>query len=103
DPLDFETLDSLPHVIGRELNLMCATPKDISEHLRQFYGADISEGGESGFTVTTGDLEAGPGGEDAPIIKLVFQTLTEAFRVRASDIHIEPLETSVRIRYRLDG
>ena len=53
--------------------------------------------------MTGGDAEAGPGGDDAPIIKLVMQTLTEAFRLRASDIHIEPLETSVRIRYRLDG
>ncbi len=104
DPLDFETLDSLPHVIGREVNLVCATPKDIQQHLRQFYGADVEAAGDpSGFTVTTGDVEAGPGGEDAPIIKLVFQTLSEAFRLRASDIHIEPLETSVRIRYRMDG
>jgi len=103
DPLDFETMDSLPHVIGRELNLVCATTKDILLHLKQFYGLDTSASSESGFTVTTGDVEAGPGGEDAPIIKLVFQTLSEAFRVRASDIHIEPLETSVRIRYRLDG
>jgi len=103
DPLDFETMDSLPHVIGRELNLVCATAKDINLHLKQFYGLDTKASGESEFTVTTGDVEAGPGGEDAPIIKLVFQTLSEAFRVRASDIHIEPLETSVRIRYRLDG
>jgi type IV pilus assembly protein PilB len=103
DPLDFETTDSLPHVIGRELNLVCATPNDIDLHLKQFYGVDAGGGGDAGFTVTTGDVEAGPGGEDAPIIKLVFQTLSEAFRLRASDIHIEPLETSVRIRYRMDG
>ena len=106
DPLDFETLDSLPHVIGRELNLCCATRRDIEAHLRQFYGESAdSQGDASGMTVTTGDAEAGDGrgGEDAPIIKLVFQTLTEAFRLRASDIHIEPLETTVRVRYRLDG
>jgi len=104
DPLDFETMDSLPHVCGRELNLVCATVQDIDQHLRQFYGVESANAGSSSdFTVTTGDLEAGGDGEDAPIIKLVFQTLSEAFRVRASDIHIEPLETSVRIRYRLDG
>jgi type II secretory ATPase GspE/PulE/Tfp pilus assembly ATPase PilB-like protein len=104
DPLDFETMDSLPHVCGRELNLVCATVQDIDQHLRQFYGVESANAGSSAdFTVTTGDLEAGGDGEDAPIIKLVFQTLSEAFRVRASDIHIEPLETSVRIRYRLDG
>jgi type II secretory ATPase GspE/PulE/Tfp pilus assembly ATPase PilB-like protein len=105
DPLDFDTLDSLPHLIGRELNLVCATRDDIQEHLRQFYSA--AQGGAAGdsglLTVTTGDAEAGDTGDDAPIIRLVLQTLSEAFRVRASDIHIEPMETSVRVRYRLDG
>lgn len=105
DPLDFEMLDSLPHVIGRELNLTCAAIGDINSHLSQFYSS-----GESGddpkepvFSVSTGDSEAGAETGDAPIIRLVQQMLTEAFRLRASDIHIEPLETSVRIRYRMDG
>jgi type IV pilus assembly protein PilB len=105
DPLDFESLDSLPHVIGRELNLVCATQKDLQDHLKQFYNSNeaATAGGGDGYSVTSGDSEAGVAGDDAPIIKLVMQTLTEAFRLRASDIHIEPLETSVRIRYRLDG
>ncbi|HSP41250.1 MAG TPA: GspE/PulE family protein [Luteolibacter sp.] len=104
DPLDFETLDSLPHIVGRELNLVCATRRDIQDHLHQFYGvSEAAGGGGSGLTITTGDAEAGDTGDDAPIIRLVLQTLSEAFRVRASDIHIEPMETSVRIRYRLDG
>lgn len=105
DPLDFETLDSLPHVIGRELNLACATQTDINQHLLQFYNVEEKRGEspEDAFRVSTGDSEAGEDGNDAPIIRLVQQTLTEAFRLRASDIHIEPLETSVRIRYRLDG
>jgi type IV pilus assembly protein PilB len=105
DPLDFETLDSLPHVIGRELNLVCATQSDVSHHLAQFYHINDKQHqpSEDLFEVSTGDSEAGVEGNDAPIIRLVQQTLTEAFRLRASDIHIEPLETSVRIRYRLDG
>jgi type IV pilus assembly protein PilB len=104
DPLDFESLDSLPHVIGRELNLVCVTQQEIQEYLRQFYRSNESgHVSAEGYSVTGSDSEAGPGGDDAPIIRLVMQTLTEAFRLRASDIHIEPLETSVRIRYRLDG
>jgi len=105
DPLDFETLDSLPHVIGRELNLACATHSDINHHLLQFYQVEEkrSDSPEDSFQVSTGDSEAGIEENDAPIIRLVQQTLTEAFRLRASDIHIEPLETSVRVRYRLDG
>ncbi len=105
DPLDFETLDSLPHVIGRELNLSCATHSDINHHLMEFYNVEEkkNESAEDAFEVSTGDAEAGSEAADAPIIRLVYQTLTEAFRLKASDIHIEPLETSVRIRYRLDG
>jgi type IV pilus assembly protein PilB len=105
DPLDFETLDTLPHIVGRELNLVCSTQDDIQDYLQQFYNLSGAAGGvdENGMTITTGDAEAGDTGEDAPIIKLVLQMLSEAFRVRASDIHIEPMETSVRIRYRLDG
>ena len=105
DLLDFELLDSLPHVIGRQINLTCATPKDIDQHLSQIYGIAAVKSSDplEGLSITTGDAEAGLEGDDAPIIRLVFQTLTEAFRLRASDIHIEPLETSVRIRYRLDG
>ncbi len=105
DPLDFETLDTMPHIIGRELNFVCATRQDIQDHLRQFYNAESASaaGDSGGLTVTTGDAEAGDSKDDAPIIRMVLQMLSEAFRVRASDIHIEPLETSVRIRYRLDG
>ncbi len=105
DPLDFDTLDTLPHIIGRELNLVCATRQDILDHLKQLYQAGETSGStdSGGYSVTTGDSEAGDTGEEAPIIRLVMQTLSEAFRVRASDIHIEPLETSVRVRYRLDG
>lgn len=100
DPLNFEVLDSLPHVLGRELNLVCATHKSIQQSLKQFYGIEeTSPSADLGIVSETDDQ----GGDDAPIIKLVFNLLAEAFRVRASDIHIEPLETSVRIRYRMDG
>jgi type II secretory ATPase GspE/PulE/Tfp pilus assembly ATPase PilB-like protein len=100
DPLDFEALDTLPHILGRQINPVCSTHRAIQQFLKQFYHA--SDTGDDSMTVTTGDA-AEVTGDDAPIIKLVFNTLTEAFKCRASDIHIEPLETSVRIRYRLDG
>lgn len=104
DPLDFEALDSLPHVVGRELSLVCVTQQDIQDHLRQLYPfSEVASSAVDEYSVAGGDAEAGPSGGDAPIIRLVMQLLTEAFRLRASDIHIEPLETSVRVRYRLDG
>lgn len=105
DPLDFETLDTLPHILGRQLNLYCATYSDIQDHLRQFYNLSDQQAtpnNDFGISVTTSDGEAGAG-DDAPIIRLVYQMLADAFRLRSSDIHVEPLETSVRVRYRMDG
>ncbi len=104
DPLDFDTLDTLPHVIGRDLNIVCATKLDIANYLNKFYGSKLASGSDpSGIEVASS--EDGEEGEtsDAPIIRLVYQILHEAMRLRASDIHIEPLETSLRVRYRLDG
>ncbi len=96
DPFDFETLDALPHVLSRELNFVVATPSAIDHMLKAFYGASeiTAEAADDSIETTEGD---------APIIKLVINMLVEAFNHRASDIHIEPLETSVRVRYRVDG
>ena len=107
DPSDLDKLDSLPHVLGYDVDPVCATPDQIHEGLIKYYassgeidGTDLqvlTEGGGGGST------QEGGGGDDAPIIKLAAQILTEAMRTGASDIHIEPLEASVRIRYRIDG
>lgn len=105
DPLDFDTLDTLPHVIGRDLNIVCATKLDILNHITKFYGSKIQGGqGSDQSGISVGDEDGGDGADrDAPIIRLVHNILHEAMRLRTSDIHIEPLETSLRIRYRLDG
>ena len=104
DPLNFETLDSLPTILNRELDFACATLKDIQEHLSELYEVEgTTARREEGVFVTSGEEEDINERDDAPIIRLVMHTLTEAMRMKASDIHIEPLETSVRIRYRLDG
>jgi type IV pilus assembly protein PilB len=99
DPFDFETMDSLPHVIGREINFVCAPINAVKSFLKDFYGATENA---AGMDFKGGhDVEASDG--DAPIIRLVQNLLSEAMKNRCSDIHIEPLETSVRIRYRIDG
>src|SRR5690606_1368338 len=48
-------------------------------------------------------IDVEKGGDDAPIVKLVNLMLTEAIKMRASDIHIEPYEKRFRIRFRVDG
>ncbi len=104
DPLNFETLDTLPHIIGREITPVCATPSAIEQTIKHNYGSsdddmDKSQEGLSWGGEEEGDAEA----NDAPIIKLVSHILVEAFKMKASDIHIEPMEKSLRVRYRVDG
>ena len=98
DPFDFETMDSLPQVLGREVMFAVATHGQVAGFLKQFYGAQ-----DKHDMLNIAGAEGADGDSDAPIIKLVQNLLAEAMRIRASDIHIEPLETSVRIRYRVDG
>jgi type IV pilus assembly protein PilB len=97
DPNNFETLDALPHVLSAEIDFFCSTPGSIREMITKIYGNE----GEMAGTLIKG-MEAGTE-QDAPIIKLVSNTLMEAFQNRASDIHIEPMESDLRVRYRIDG
>lgn len=99
DVLDFESQDAIPHIVGRECQFYAAPLKSIKGAWEQVFGDQVKEADASELVVvgTSGD------DSDAPIIKLVSGILVEAFKIGASDIHIEPLETSLRIRNRLDG
>jgi len=101
DPLDFEVLDTLPHVVGKPVIPVCGTPSAIEEIINANYGGSADDlSAEEGVTLV-GEEDADP--SDAPIIRMVSTILTDALKMRGSDIHIEPLETSLRIRYRVDG
>ena len=109
DPFDFETLDALPHVLPFPLEFACATPTALRQALVQYYG-DIDKAvrefeKDIGHMVSVEGSEGGSDAEagDAPIIRLCSQLLLEAFQVRASDIHVEPLDHTIRVRYRIDG
>lgn len=97
DPNNFETLDALPHVLSAEIDFICGTPGSIRTLIASLYG----NAGEMADTIIKG-MDASSEG-DAPIIRLVSNTLIEAFKNRASDIHIEPMEKDLRTRYRIDG
>jgi len=97
DPNNFETLDALPHVLSSEIDFLCSTPGGIRVLITQIYGSD----GDMADAVFKG-MEVGSE-TDAPIIRLVQNTLMEGFKNRASDIHIEPMERDLRVRYRIDG
>ena len=100
DPMDFEAFDSIGFLLKRPVEFVCATPKQISDKLDRLYPAGL-EG--LGGPITTDEEEATDENDEAPIIRLVSSLLIEAQNNRASDIHIEPLEKTLRVRLRIDG
>ena len=100
DVLDFESQDAIPHIVNRECTFYAAPLKGIQMAWEQIFGDEVGQADASELQVV-GDI--GSDDSDAPVIKLVSGILVDAFKMRASDIHIEPLETSLRIRNRLDG
>jgi type IV pilus assembly protein PilB len=114
DPLDTDGIDALGYLVKTPVELLVATPEDISAAIDRFYGKDANSiddllnnlGGGAEAAVTAEPGAAGGGAttdDDAPIVKLVHQIIIEAINRRASDIHIEPLEKRFRVRYRIDG
>ncbi len=101
DPFNFDVLDSLPHIVGKEITPVCATPSAIDYMINENYSVETVNTLEQESLAWGNESKEDAG--DAPIIKLVSHILMEAFKMRASDIHIEPLEKSIRIRYRIDG
>lgn len=115
DPLDLYALDNLRFILNCEIECVLAPSDEIEQTVKKYYGIQestvdsmLQEFTESDITFVEDDsTDLGDGekdnAEDAPVIKLVTLIIGEAVRARASDIHIEPLETKLRIRYRVDG
>lgn len=105
DPLDFDSLDSVRHVLSVEPEFVVASDSAIKQRQLDFYQSQLDADQIKKLDAEAIDVsEGGEGGEgDAPIIKMVYQILQEAYQNRASDIHIEPLENEMRVRYRIDG
>lgn len=102
DPMDFEAFDSLTFLLKREVEFVCVTKEQLDAALEQYFGPAEGVGTAPAETGLNFGAEEDVEG-DAPIIKMVTTLLLEAYKARASDIHLEPLETSFRVRFRVDG
>ena len=87
DPFAMETMDSLSQILGRDVSFFVAAEDTLQKALDKYY-PEKKVGGQD---------------EEAPIIELIDNMFNEAHSMRASDIHIEPMEDRVRFRYRVDG
>jgi general secretion pathway protein E/type IV pilus assembly protein PilB len=113
DPSDLNTIDTLTHLLNAEIELRVAAESDIEAALNKYYGGTgqtvvdkaIQELTESEVVVPKGALDDDGGAvdADAPLIRLVNQIIVDAFKMRASDIHLEPLSKRFRLRFRIDG
>lgn len=116
DPFDIETIEKLRFILNRKVETALAPQEQIIEAINRYYGQVEGESADSmlqeftdtqiDFTETEEDkiaAEEGEGDDSAPVVRLVHYMIAEAVQLRASDIHVEPFEERVRIRYRIDG
>jgi len=110
DPQDLATLDMLRFRLGRELEPCLASQSRVKTYIEQFLRADMSiDVAVQGIEDQVANLEDILGESEvidegaAPVIRLVSMIIHEAVKMRASDIHIEPMANRVRVRYRIDG
>jgi len=110
DPSDLLAIDDMEMTSNLRVKPMIATKSEISQVMSQVYetGEDSSEVFESLDYYKSEDDEPEIDElqrmvEDAPIVRLTNMIINQALQKRASDIHIEPQENIVRIRYRIDG
>jgi type IV pilus assembly protein PilB len=107
--LDIMALDNLRFLLNQPVECAIATPEDIEEAIDSYYRltgnlGEVLGDNPDAVTVGRGDYSGEEAeANDAPVIKYVTQLISNAIKERASDIHVEPFEKRVRIRYRIDG
>jgi type IV pilus assembly protein PilB len=107
DPANVYALDDIRTITGRDVLPVVATAADVESAIQKFASFDSGVEAMASIVDAVGDededadLDAAV--EDAPIVKLVNAIMTQAVADRASDVHIEPREHDVRIRFRVDG
>ncbi len=114
DPFDVYALDELQLHTGLQIHPVLASPREIARLIKTHFGVGgntvsdmVQERAPEEVELLEGleadDSEAAKMAQEASVVKLVNEILIEAANERASDIHIEPEEGNLRIRYRIDG
>lgn len=111
DPMDIIAIDDLAIVTNMQIEAMVATPSDVRFGIERYYGNEqvakmaetYSKERREQQNAREKQEEANEEVDNAPIVLLVNKIIEQAVNERASDIHIEALEDSVRVRFRIDG
>ena len=102
DPMGYDAIDSLRYVLhGLDVQAVIAPRAEVRAAMAKIYAeeeaADVQTRGEDDATVGDDDTD------DSAVVKLANLIITTAIKMKASDIHIEPMEKELRVRYRIDG
>jgi len=112
DPLDVMAIDDIRLKTGCEVMPVIASESDVDYAIEQYFGSEdvVNEfvqdinakvGSDDSSDIEVDRLRQMV--EEAPVVRLVNNIITEGIKLRASDIHIEPQEEEIRVRYRVDG
>ena len=97
DPVKVFVADTLEFIAGCEVRCVLAAPKALKDAIGRIAAGKVARPSKKAASAAKGD------DPDAPIIRLVENTIQSALDARASDIHVEPFEGRVRVRFRVDG
>lgn len=108
DPLDYNAQDDINLITNYQVEPVVATSRSIQMAIDKFYGQQEMTSALEAYAKEKNLDSSGDEGEDesvtnSPIVTLVKEMIEKAARQRASDIHVEPMETYIRVRYRIDG
>jgi type IV pilus assembly protein PilB len=105
DPMDYFAIDELRMTTGLRIEPAIASKDELLRAIKRYYGMQESvDQFMSNIQMTSAEeSKAQPADEDSPVVKTVNQIIIQAVSIGASDIHIDPQEDSLRIRYRVDG
>lgn len=102
DPLNVFAIDEVRMVTGCDIEPAIASETDIDAAIAASFHGGFNERADEFYEETGFELESGDE-DDAPVVKLVNQMIAQAVAGRASDIHVEPNDRELRVRYRVDG
>lgn len=102
DPLNYYVVDDLRLITGYNVKLVMAPKSEIETAISRYYGINRSLD-QIILNYSEDEEEQGAEGDDTPLIRLVNQLLLSAVKQNASDIHIDPHENEVVVRFRVDG
>ncbi|KPU28063.1 type II secretion system protein E [Caloranaerobacter sp. TR13] len=110
DPLNIFAIDDIKIATGLDIEPVISTRKNILNAIEQYYGKEIAEKAVEDFKkqynvddINGIDEEIITQINNAPVVRLINSIIKQAVNSRASDIHIEPFENRLRIRFRIDG